>query len=570
MRVVAGGDHHGVDRVVGQQAPVVGGAALEAEPPLGVGRRQPGRGRHLDQPDVGPVAQVGQEHAGGVAAGPDHAEPDHRPGDRPAGRSVGRAGGGLPALRRPVGRVAEQHADAAVLAALDPLVGADRVVERQHRGDERVEVEPALGHQVQEAGHVAPFGPADVADRVVDPVLLVGRVVASGAVRAREADLQLLGVVLGPGQVQAALADVDDPGPVPGQLGGELDRLVGVAAGGEEDVVGPGAVGEGGERLQHRAAAGPVGWAAGGRPAPLGQPAPLGRRVEADHVDPGGPQELHEQLPDQAEADDAGGLPEPRLRLPVALHGDGAHGGEGGVLGGDRIGQGHAQVARDPVVLGVEGVAVAGAGDPLPDGQLLHAGAHLDDLAAQRVAERRVGVEPVADLPVGGAQPLLGHRLHDLLHLVGPGARLADQRELALVDLHHLGAGGDERELRADQHTTRPRGGHRDLEHGQLTGPVVLGDLLHAVAALLPVPDLEGQQLPDLLGPIGGAAAVVVDHRPHHLLVHQPGGDQGPPGDQVLDHVRQVAADPGPQRRARRGPWAGTRSPWAATPRPPA
>ena len=254
---------------------------------------------------------------------------------------------------------------------------------------------------------------------------------------------------------------------------------VGVAAGGQEDVVGPGAVGEGGERLQHRAAAGRVGRAAGGRADLLGQPAPLGRRVEADHVDAGRPQDLHQQLPDQAEPDDAGGLPQPRLRLPVALHGDGPDGGEGGMLGGDPLGHGHAQVARDPVVLGVEGVAVAGAGDPLPDGQMLHAGAHLDDLAAQRVAERGVGVEPVADLSVGGAQALLGHRLHDLLDLVGPGAGLADQRQLALVDLHHLGAGRDERELRAHHHAARPRGRQRDLEQGQLAGLVVLRDLLH-------------------------------------------------------------------------------------------
>ena len=44
-----------------------------------------------------PVAQVGQEHAGGVAAGPDHAEPDHRPGDRPR---AGRSGGLVAACRR--------------------------------------------------------------------------------------------------------------------------------------------------------------------------------------------------------------------------------------------------------------------------------------------------------------------------------------------------------------------------------------------------------------------------------------------------------------------------------------
>ena len=73
MRVVPRGDHHRIDRLVGQQAPVVGRAALEPEPALGIGGRQAGGRRHLDQPDVGPVVQVRQEHAGGVVAGPDDA-----------------------------------------------------------------------------------------------------------------------------------------------------------------------------------------------------------------------------------------------------------------------------------------------------------------------------------------------------------------------------------------------------------------------------------------------------------------------------------------------------------------
>src|SRR4029453_6745503 len=115
----------------------------------------------------------------------------------------------------------------------------------------------------------------------------------------------------------------------------------------------------------------------------------------------------------------------------------------------------------------------------LADGQVVHAGADLDDLAAERVAERGVGVEPVADLAGGGPQPLLGDRLHDLLDLVGPGPGLADQRQLALADLHYLGAGGDERELGTDQDAARPRGRHRDLQQRQLARLVVLRDLLH-------------------------------------------------------------------------------------------
>src|SRR4029450_12094078 len=103
----------------------------------------------------------------------------------------------------------------------------------------------------------------------------------------------------------------------------------------------------------------------GPRAVASGGPEGAGERSEADHVDAGGAEDRHQELPDQAEADHAGGLAEPRVGLPVALHGDGADGGEGGVLAADPGGHGHAQVARDPVVLGVEGVLVAGAGDLL-------------------------------------------------------------------------------------------------------------------------------------------------------------------------------------------------------------
>src|SRR4029450_10206841 len=71
-----------------------------------------------------------------------------------------------------------------------------------------------------------------------------------------------------------------------------------------------------------------------------------------------------------------------------------------------------------------------------------------------------------------------------------------------------------------------------------------------SLGPLLAIPALEGQELPDLLGAVGGTAAVVVDHAADHLLVDQASGNKGSAGHQILDHVGQVAPDPGPQRRA--------------------
>ena len=118
------------------------------------------------------------------------------------------------------------------------------------------------------------------------------------------------------------------------------------------------------------------------------------------------------------------------------------------MLGRDAPGDGGAQVDRNPVVLGVQGVLVARRRDELADPELLGAAPHLDHHAAERVAERRVGVEPVHDLLVGGDRALLRDRVEDLAHLVRPRPRLADHRQLGLGQLHHFRAGGDEREQR--------------------------------------------------------------------------------------------------------------------------
>jgi hypothetical protein len=43
--------------------------------------------------------------------------------------------------------------------------------ERTHRAGKRIEVDLSLGKQIEEGGQIAPFGPTDVPDRVVDAML---------------------------------------------------------------------------------------------------------------------------------------------------------------------------------------------------------------------------------------------------------------------------------------------------------------------------------------------------------------------------------------------------------------
>ena len=86
------------------------------------------------------------------------------------------------------------------------------------------------------------------------------------------------------------------------------------------------------------------------------------------------------------------------LRLSETLQGDRADGRERSVLHRHAIGDGHRQILRDAIELGVIGVADAGASDPLPDEKRLGVRAQRDDFARPGIAERRQRVELVHDL----------------------------------------------------------------------------------------------------------------------------------------------------------------------------
>ncbi len=222
------------------------------------------------------------------------------------------------------------------------------------------------------------------------------------------------------------------------------------------------------------------GIAAGRGAQALGQLAAHRVGVGADDADSRGGQELHHELPDQAEADDQRHFAELRLALADALQRDRPNGAEGRVPGREAVRHRGVEVLRHPVQLGVQRVLVAGAGHEVADLHVVDAGADLLDHPAQRVAQRRVGVQLAHHLAVGGGHPVGGHALHDLGHLVRTGAGLAQHRHAGLGHLHQLGPGGDQRVGAADQHTARLAPRHRDVEHRQLAALVVLHYLLHS------------------------------------------------------------------------------------------
>ena len=341
-------------------------------------------------------------------------------------------------------RVRQQVADARQRPAAQLVVDPGRLGDGMHARHKRIQGELAGGQEVEEATQVAALGPAHVPGRVVDPAQLVAVVVPPRAVGTGEADVQLLLVVGVPREVEPRLADVHDRGPVARQPRRDLDGLVGAAAGGKEHVVDAQSVRHAPRDLLHQRQAFGVRSRTDQRSRVRGELAARGHGVQPDDPDTRSHEDPDDELTDEPEADDAGELAQLRLRAADAVHRDGAHRRERRMPGVDLLRDGDAQVGGHPVDLGVQGELVARRRDQVPDRELLGTRADRDHPAAQGVAERGVAVQPVHRLAVRRRGALLGHAVHELLHLVGTGARLADQGEACLGHLHQLRARGDQ------------------------------------------------------------------------------------------------------------------------------
>ena len=95
--------------------------------------------------------------------------------------------------------------------------------------------------------------------------------------------------------------------------------------------------------------------------------------VDAKHGAAGGPGDARREQPEQPQPDDRHPLAHLGLGQAEAVQGDGAQGGEGGRFKIDVLGQVRQQVARNDGVLGVDGIAAAGAGHPVAHLETLHA-----------------------------------------------------------------------------------------------------------------------------------------------------------------------------------------------------
>ena len=109
---------------------------------------------------------------------------------------------------------------------------------------------------------------------------------------------------------------------------------------------------------------------------------------------PDGDEQLNDELADEAEPDHARSLTELDLGATHCVHGDRSDGRERGVFRRDTIGDGNAEVARNPVDFRVQRMVVPRACHQLADGELVHVLTDFDDHTGERIPEGRVRVEP--------------------------------------------------------------------------------------------------------------------------------------------------------------------------------
>ena len=382
-------------------------------------------------------------HAQGTRARPPGARNRHAPG-----RTGGRLGGVLQEQRHPPPR------------PLERLVGDRGVLDAELAADQLGEPQTTVGGQPEKLLHVAALGPADVGERVVEPVLLVARVVAARPRGPRDDQVQLLVVERRPRQLEADVADDHDAPLLTRHLERLIHRFAARRRGGEENRIGADAA-RGGQNGRDRI---PIPRHQGDTGAkPLGEDRALLQRIDPDDADAGGSENLDRQETDQPEAHHHGRLTQLEVGAPDSLEGDGAEGDEGGILRVKPVGDRHGEVPRDEDIFGMGSVTGSSARHPVADGEVGHARADFDDHAGQRVPQLNRPIHLVRDeldrLGQTRAPHLVPHLAHDLglptepIHHALPG------------DVGAFGARAEQGPRGADQDTARRAERERDVLH---------------------------------------------------------------------------------------------------------
>ena len=188
------------------------------------------------------------------------------------------------------------------------------------------------------------------------------------------------------------------------------------------------------ERLVHLGSAGRLGTV-------LHRKRALARfEVYADHATAVRTAKLHQELPEQPEADDCHAFAQLELRLADRLDRDRADSARARRLEAHVGGNAHHQVPRHDVVLGVRRHAFPNTRDAVAHPELVHLGAHRHHGSSTAIAEGGRSLEPLPHLAERRHEALLPDRVEHELDLIGALPRFLHEAHAGLRDLHLLGA----------------------------------------------------------------------------------------------------------------------------------
>ena len=476
VAVVTGRDHDRVDLAIAEQLARVGGGLAEAVSlgeRLGVGAfgradafeaqvRERGKARHEHGLRVITRTDLPQSHRAARLFAPE--------GER-ARLQFEHALLGLGVLEHDTHCLIQ-------IAARNPVEHRDRFGEWKPVRDEPRYRELALRDQIEEGLHVAVGRPAHVADRVVVAAREIVRLVDPRPHRAAEEEIDLFAEPCAPFQLDGRVAQAHHAAAVAHQHGGELDRTEVLGGGGEQHRIDAETA-----ACAQRVVEGLIGLRTASRLGTVLQRERALARVEvdSDHAASVRAAKLHQELPEQAEADDGDAFAQLELRLAYRLERDRADGARAGGLEAHVGRNAHHQVPRHGVVFGVRCHSFSDARHSVAHPELVHVGAHFHHGSGAAVTESGRSLEALLHFAERGDKTLLAERVEHQPDLIGALLRLLHEAHARLGDLHLFGAHAHERVVIAHEQVACADRGDGHLADIQGAVAEVLADLFHFV-----------------------------------------------------------------------------------------
>ena len=434
---------------------------------------------YRSQVDTGVGPESRQQGGSGKIAGADERKADAASLRRSRGRApdrsrLGRYGDQWGTLHTT--RILEKHPDRSCVTVPQRRVRFACTLDLEPVGGEGSDLDAPRREKPQELLHVATLGPTDVAVGVVEPLLLVGGVIASRAVGARNAKRKLPFVIRRTGNRHADVADDDHSATVPGNLPGQPNGVAALGPGGYEHAIKtqpPRELGTPFCRTRSAACVRPV------CSQPARQVALGALDVDAGDFAPGSQRYLRDKLSDETETDHGDTVAQGHAREANTLHGDGTDCRVCRVGQVEVVGNARAEVLRHVENVGMVGVARAPARHAVAGAQTLHQLADVTDHARSAVAQRARFFEPSANRAIGRENAITARLVDDLPCHVRSAARLANQTLPPKLDFGRLRPRADEGVRRSHECATGLQRGRRRLDDGDRAILQRLCDLPH-------------------------------------------------------------------------------------------